>query len=446
MKHLKLILSVLLLAFVFNTSAYSQNNYRALYADSKLDDIEKLSRERLLVDDTSVDDFYWLSFVLHEKGVLVESIEVLTSGVKKFSNSDVLKKQLANYYYDAGNYSHAKKYFLEYSNDFVYAMKLCEIYEIYQDYAAAVKLLIPLSKTHRNNVVYIKHLAYNYYKLMRDADAELYYLIALDMNPMDQSVASKLVSLYNKKQAYKQSLEVSDNILKRDSLNTMFMRFSGFANLKLDKHAKAYTIFKRLYTMGDSSAYVLKHLGVAEMKTERPLLAQKHLYKAHLRDTTDFQLCYFLGTTYFETENKEDGLKYLTMAFEGMQPPTSTISVVYRSKAKLYLALKDFNNAVEMYSLSYKSDKNPRDLFSMASVYETDLKNYKMALDYFSLFVEKVAAMNEEKKEDSSPSVSLTNVAKLHIQDLKKEIFLNSKQYSGDSASTHTPVKRETIN
>lgn len=429
MKYLKLSLCFIFCFCCFNNSLLSQNNYKLLFVEAKYDKIENLSKQMLDSDNSSIDDFYWHAFILHEKGELAQSIDILEKGHSKFTTSDILKRQLADYYYELGDYFHAKEYLVEFTNDFSCAIKLCEIHEINSDYNEALKLLLSLSKTYKNNILCIKHLAYNYYKLEKFDEAELYYLIAHDIYPQDQSVAAKLVNIYNSKDSYKQSIKISNIILKQDSLNTAFLKYAGYAYLKEDNYTKALTLFKKLYTKGDSSAYVLKHLGVAELKLEMYEEAQKHLYQSYLKDSSDYQVCYFLGTSYINTENKNEGLLYLNKADKGLQPKQSTQIAIYHAKASLYKEMKVFDKAIDLYIDAYKLEANPRDLFYIASVYKNDVKNNKKALEYYNFFLKNIESEKEEESSNPSPAVSsgitYKEIAERNIEEIKKELFFN---------------------
>lgn len=425
MKHLKITLILSLLIFCICNTVSAQKKYKILYAENKLDIIEKISNDKINKSTSLVDDYYWNAFSLHERGMLTESLENLKKGLNKFPDSKLLKKQIATYYYEAGNYYSAKKYLQEYIGDFKSAMLLCEIHEINSDYKKAIKLLIKLLKNNRNNTVCIKHLAYNYYKLERYGEAELHYLIALDKNKLDQTVAKKLISIYNKAERYKESIKIARPILKNDSLNTAFLRLSGFAYIKINKYTKAQKLFKRLYLNGDTTAYTLKHLGFAELKSKMYYDAQVHLKHAHVKDTTDYLTCYLLGISYLDTGDKKEGQIYLDKALNSLKPNPKTLSSIFTAKASLYKGSNDYKDAIKMYAEAYKVGKQPINLFYMGSIYEANLKNYKMALSYFQLFLKKIENIEADKTKEGALEGSIKNIAERHIEEIKKEMFFN---------------------
>lgn len=427
MRYLKIIPCLFFFIFWLNNTISAQNNYKILYAENKLDVIENLSIQNMSKSNSQIKDYYWNAFINHENGKLIKSIESVKKGLIKFPKSKILRKQIATYYYEAGNYTDAKRYLNKNISDFKSAMILCEIHEINSDYNEAIKLLSKLSKNNTNNIVCIKHLAYNYYKLEKYNEAELHYLIALDKNPLDQTVAKKLISIYNKAERYKESIKIVKPILKHDSLNTAFLKLGGFAYIKANKYYQAKQLFERLNTKGDSSAYTLKHLGFAELKLRMFQEAQKHLYKAHIKDTIDYLTCYLLGISYLDTENKREGQIYLDKALASLKPKPSALSSIYTAKAGLYKGTKNYKKAIKMYTAAYKADNEPINFYYIGSVYKANLQNNKMALQYYQLFLRKLENMPKDNKSESSQQVSIKNIAERHIEELKKEMFFKGE-------------------
>lgn len=427
MRYIKIIPFLFFFIFWLNNTTLAQTSYKILYAEDKLDAIKDLSMQKMSKSDSQIKDYYWNSFIKHEKGELTESIESLKKGLKKFPKSKLLKKQIAIYHFEAGNYIDAKKYINKDISDFKSSMILCEIHEINSDHKKAIKLLSKLSKNNTDNIVCIKHLAYNYYKLEKYNEAELNYLIALDKNPLDQTVAKKLISIYNKDERYKESIKIAKPILKHDSLNTAFLKLGGFAYIKINRFYKAKQLFERLNNKGDSSAYTLKHLGFAELKLRMFQKAQKHLHKAHLKDSVDYLTCYLLGISYLDTENKKQGQIYLDKALASLKPKPSALSSIYSAKAGLYKGTENYTEAIKMYTKAYKADNEPINFYYIGSVYKANLKNNKMALQYYELFLKKLENNAKNKKGKSYQKTSIKEIAERQIEEIKKEMFFKGE-------------------
>ena len=428
MNIIKSIPLVLFIIIATSSSVFSQKQYSLLYLEGKNDKIVSIAQNKIKYNNVSVDDYYWLAYSLHETGKQVQSLSYLKCGVEIFPKSDRLKKLLADYYYELGDYYNAQSLYLDYVNEIQYAFKLCEIYEANTEFPKVVKLLTPIFNRDTMNLVCVKHLALSYFRLQDFKNAELFYKRALAISPYDQYSAKKLVGIYNNSGRHLDAIKVCNVILKHDSENVAFLKLAGYTALKQENYYRCSKLFYKVYAKGDSSAYVLKHLGISELKRDKFIKGQKLLHLAYAKDSTDYLVCYFLGESYLHNGVKKRGLIFLEKSMKNIQPKVKVVCAINHQKANLYKSLKDYESAIKMYIDSYKVSNNPVELFYVAGVYNTKLKNLRMALDYYKLFVKKVEGEKSDEdevdaREGVSASLSLTDIAKRHISDIKKELF-----------------------
>jgi len=428
MNHIKSLLSILVIVMVTSISSYSQKNYNLLFLDSKYDEIIDQARSSIASNGDKSDDYYWLAYSLHEKGDTKGAIYELEKGIKKYQGDEKLEKLAGDYYYELGNFFKAKPIYRKYMKENKFLFKLCDILEANTSYSDAIDILEKVYEKDTVNINCLKHLAFCSYKIENYQKAELYYKKLIEILPHDQLSARKLISIYNDQERYKESSDLCEKMLEYEPESPVFIKLAGFTAIKNNDYPKAKKLFNHVYTKGDSSLYVLKHLGLAELRCKEYKVGQELLKKAFLKDTTDYLVCYFLGDSYLYTKNRRKGIKYIEKSIDNLKPKGSVMSAVLRSNASLHKAIKEYERSIELYLDAFRVGLDPRDLFFAASVYQSGMKDYEMALEYFKLFLTHIKGEKEEKPKGGGINIKMSDLAKRHIEEIKTELFFRAEK------------------
>ena len=76
-----------------------------------------------------------------------------------------------------------------------------------------------------------------------------------------------------------------------------------FAKQYTKRAADDYNV---LVSSGDSSKLYLKRIGIGYYNNLQPALAVKWFELAHKSDTTDYEICYYLGMAYYKKQGDEE--------------------------------------------------------------------------------------------------------------------------------------------
>ena len=421
------------MAIIFAIAAFTQvkgqSEYKLLYLQNQWDSIIHKAKTNTKADEATANDYYWYAIALNETGNIQECISILNNGLQDFPDNSEMNHLLAGIYFKNGNYAKAMPILEKYQKDTESRIKRAKIYEFRDNYPKAITIFRKLYRADTANIMYLKHLGNDYYKTDSVAKAISFFRKVLHYNQHDQPVAYKLSRIYLKSGEHKKALEICKPILKNDSTNLKFLNQAGYVYYKWKKYSSASDIFSKALSLGDSSAFVFKHLGISEIASRSFKKGRNHLLKAYKRDSTDFKTCFFLGRAYLSSMYKEKGLYYLEKADSILQPSPSVLAMVHQEKASIYSELKQYNSALQMHEKSYRLTQNPKYLFHIASLYQNRKDDKQKALNYYRKFLEQLPEKqdSEDKKNKKGINISLKKVAKKNVKTLKEDLFFEGK-------------------
>lgn len=418
------VLAISAFIFLFNQNIFCQDNYELLYLQQDFDKIIITAQTK-----SSIEDYYWLSLILEKRGKSLNAIDELKEGIKKFTNNQKLEIQLANLYYQTGNYLAAMPYLEKHQSNPEIFLKYINVIEFKENHTLAIKLLKENLKEDSLNFHYLNLLGDNYFQVDSIELAINSYDRIFAQNPKDQSTAKKLASLYLKTKQYKNCIEVCDTILALDSLNAKFYKYKGMAYFNSGNFRNAETCFDFLFQKGDSCKFILKHLGICKFHNNKFKKSREHLLEAFKLDSNDYETCFFIGKGYLNSPTPEKGLYYYNRVDSLLQADPLIISTLYAEKQSIYSAINNYSEALNCYILAYKYNPKPEYLFFIASMYQNNLKDKKSAYKYYSSFLEKLPPDSDSDHiyNENQITVSLRKVAESNIEKLKEELFFEGE-------------------
>lgn len=422
MKKISLPLLLILSCFILNSQAQSQ--YELLYLTGDFNQI--LEKSAVLADS---GDYYWNALALNNKGDVLEAIKTLEAGLEKYTMNKQLEQLYLDLLFKTGQYAKSKPLMLKYMASPAIFMKLIRTYEFESDYTAAIHLLEERIHTDSLNLEYLSRLGDNYLQVERDLSAREIFTKVVKLNPGDISALAKLANIYLRTQVYSQAIYLCNKALQRDPENRTVIKIKGLAAFRQGDTEIAEDCFSYLLEQGDSSIVILKHLGISEVKNFADNRSYEHLLLAYKQDTTDHEVCYFLGRSCINNGIPDVGIYYLDLADTLLQPKPGIEAVIIAGKASAYTAMKEYEKAMACYEKAYKIKPNPEYLFFMASLNQHRLKNKKRALSYYQLFIDSLESVEVQKSgiRTSTHTISLKRTAELNIERLKEEMFFTGE-------------------
>ena len=245
--------------------------------------------------------------------------------------------------------------------------------------------------------------------------ARVYYELALEVKPGNESVASKLGKILIDEGEYDKAVDLADEILKLNPDSEIMTSLKGLGQYLKEDYEAAAGEFQKLYDQGNGSYQVAFYLGQSYWHLNMPSQAEGCLLEAWQLDSSNVNLAYTIAAAKAE-ENKpfEQEVKpWLDKAVAMVTPSPALMTNIYRQYSMGYIQDGDMRGALDNLNKAYAlSPDNLSIMFSIAGVYEKN-KDYKTALEWY-----------ERCLKNTKPDTRLRSFAEESIQYLKEEIFM----------------------
>ncbi len=280
--------------------------------------------------------------------------------------------------------------------DCMVQMKLANCHYKRANYRESAQLLKTIPEDSLSHEAF-RQLALSYKKL-GDLDSYVYWAGQLVARyPMDGEMVAGLTLGYVQLEQPQNGLECGQKYFAVDSTNIEVNRALADAYFMDRQFEKASQMYERLLQQGDSTFNTLYSAGMSYSRIDSLERAYKYLQLAFLISGMQHQGCaYRLGVVCVDTKRYPEGLNYLKLATEMMQPDTTTMKAITLSQGEGYYLSQHYPEAVEAWKRHL--DYNPSSVatyFNIANVYAYILKDNKLAEDYYHQFID--LARQEEK-------------------------------------------------
>lgn len=280
--------------------------------------------------------------------------------------------------------------------DCMVQMKLANCHYKRANYRESAQLLKTIPEDSLSHEAF-RQLALSYKKL-GDLDSYVYWAGQLVARyPMDGEMVAGLTLGYVQLEQPQNGLECGQKYFAVDSTNIEVNRALADAYFMDRQFEKASQMYERLLQQGDSTFNTLYSAGMSYSRIDSLERAYKYLQLAFLVSGMQHQGCaYRLGVVCVDTQRYPEGLNYLKLATEMMQPDTTTMKAITLSQGEGYYLSQHYSEAVEAWKRHL--DYNPSSVatyFNIANVYAYILKDNKLAEDYYRQFID--LARQEEK-------------------------------------------------
>lgn len=411
--------------FFISSLIYAQEDYNLLFLKGEYKQI--LTKSQVL---ETPEDYYWNSTILDKQGQTLEAIELLNRGLVEFDSIEIIESLLSDFLYKTGQYSKAKPLLVKQISKSDNFIKYINVLEFEGDYRKAIELLQIEIQKDSLNLDYLQHLGKNYSTIDSiDLAIEVFSKISI-INPNDQLNALKLANLLLISKDFVRAIEVCDIGLASDSINKKLIKLKGVASFNNSDFQTAELCFNYLHARGDSTVFILKHIGISEFKNKSFRASREHLEQAFLLDSIDFKICYMLGKCYTNTADPEKGLYFFERVDSLLQPDPETLSALYNEKQSIYSAIENYEMALQSYQKAFNYNPKPEYIFYIASLYQNRLDNPKEALKnyekFLSLLPEKTDSENTGERKNQM-TITLRNVAERNIVEIKEELFFKGE-------------------
>ncbi len=364
-----------------------------------------------------------------QTGHPIDAIKLIEN-TKADGNKDI-KKLLPALYFETGNYDMAlpliKTIFEKNQNNYANFIRYVDILTFNKEYLDAIEILNERYKTDTLNFEINKRLAENYTKIDSTSKAIKHYSLLFNRYPTNQVVAYRLARLYSSSKTYRKSLNVCDTILKYSPENKRFLSLKGSVYFRVNQYRNAIIVMTKLEKLGDNSFITQRILGISYYKKDDFIEAANYLKKALEWKPDDAIVNYYLGASLSMLPVPEDGLPYLKDAIELLLPPSNVMEKIHYSMANIYHKSQEFNLAIDNYKKALNYDpKQVQYILNIATIYDLELKNNKVALKYYEKFISSLPEKLDTKKGKERYAINLKKYAERRITKIKEDNFFNS--------------------
>ena len=318
------------------------------------------------------------------------AIEILDSLSKSYPDDVPVILQLASCYEAVAQYSKSIDCYdnlirIDSTNTYFEVRKADLLYRA-ENYNAAIDAYSRIDSTYNPNYI-AKSIAACYDKLNQPDIAKDYYAKAWDLDDRDVYSANSLVKIYIKNEDYLSAYQNSEKFIEKDSTNTTMNALNAYVYYNMKYYDIALERLKKSLMNGDSSLIVNRTLGYIYYQSGMDSLAHIFLQQALLQDTTNNNVLYSLGKVNYNLGNYKEAVECFQKMVENLVPSDVLLFNLYKNLAMAQEKNGMFDNALETYNLALRRTLDNNDnmelFFSMANIFDKDLKNYSTAIVYY---------------------------------------------------------------
>ncbi|MCF6278722.1 MAG: hypothetical protein L3J14_00060 [Flavobacteriaceae bacterium] len=206
-----------------------------------------------------------------------------------------------------------------------------------------------------------------------------------------------------------------DKGLKIDKNSINFNQLKANSLYASKDYKGAIKHLKRLDSLNYKSVNTFDMFGMAYLKLDDDIMAEKYFKKALKIDRRNSTITYRLASLYYKRkENKKAMYKVISSIYYGkpdLDRQYYLLAIILKEDNKLKMAIVNFEKSFQNNSQNYKA------LFELATTSEIYYKDKKIAYKHYQKYIDKF----EERDK------KMTDYAKQRANEIKKEYFLEGE-------------------
>jgi tetratricopeptide (TPR) repeat protein len=212
-----------------------------------------------------------------------------------------------------------------------------------------------------------------------------YLLKANKLNPVEPDVAFDLANFYKILQLYGKADSVVTTALRADSSNLLLLFGKAQAIYHLKKYPETISVCTKLMQAGNQSSMIINMLGTSYhyVKNYTNCINIFQLMEA---GNTASETSYYYTAMSFKALGKQAlAVTYFNKAIKEAVSPN--VNSYYSEMGDSYENLHQVKKAANAYQKSLLYGVIPLTYYSLANVYDTELKNKRLAVRYFRKYI-----------------------------------------------------------
>jgi tetratricopeptide (TPR) repeat protein len=306
---------------------------------------------------------------------------------------------LARALYNDGKFREAKPMFVtlceEDSLHWPYSHYLSSILMLEKNYEEARRIYQRFHlKDTANHIFYDK----TGFACLKNGDLDLainWYRKSLDLNPRNTIAIKNLSWLYASLTQPETAIDLLTKGIETDSADLdLYVRRAQICFTK-NWTKKALDDYLILLAAGDTTELYLKRAGIGYSLNRQPAEAIPFLNLAHQMDSTDYEICSYLGQCYFQTKDIPTSVSWYEKAIGILSAVNPKMALTYNLIGDSYKVEKSYRKAIDQYLKAFALNNDPNLNMVIANIYDESLNNRERAIFYYQKYLdtEKFAKM-----------------------------------------------------
>lgn len=329
-----------------------------------------------------------------------EVINYLDTTAAKHTNDTYVLNSLGYAYYMNKNIHKAEEYYLKaFISDtvnFTAIKYLALLNTDYKNYDLALTYYNRLVKIQPQNGILYKYLGDVYSKENSADSALVLYAAAYHLQPFHEKITFAYASQLLEGKNYKQADSVLSAFLASDSANVPIMILAVRSAYEQNDYKQAASFSNRWRNVDFIDVNTTVHLAISNYNLKDYLLSYRLCDTLLQQDIAVESVLYYASRAMYKMNqfNKSNELLVECLS-KAISPNADTY---LSSKADNYEAMKQYKKAISAYDTAYYLFKNPLSLYNIGRIYESELKNKKVAYQYYSKYLKSGQPKSADEK------------------------------------------------
>ena len=216
-------------------------------------------------------------------------------------------------------------------------------------------------------------------------DAINYFRKANKINPVEPDVAYDLSAFYMNLKLYPIADSVVAIALQADTANLLLLFAKAQTDYRLEKFAETVGVCTKLIQAGNQAGTIISMLGSSyyQLKNYKDCIATFKLLEQSL--TANETSYYYTAMSYKALGDNNQAAVYFEKAIKDAISPN--VNSYYSEMADSYDQLHQLKKAANAYQKSLLYGEMSLTYYSLANLYDTELKNKGLALKYYKKYI-----------------------------------------------------------
>lgn len=329
-----------------------------------------------------------------------DAIQYLDSNTATHPNDLYALNSLGYAYYMNKDLAKAEEYYLKAfksdTSNFTANKYLALIYTNHKRYNEALICYQRLAKTQPSNGILYKLMGDVYVEKDNTDSALLMYSAAYNLQPQNAKIVSAYGSRLIEDKNYKRTDSVLNAFLSYDSANVSAIMLAVRSAYEQQNYQQAALFSNRWRNVDFVDVNTTVHLAISNYNLKNYLLSFK-LCDTLLQQGIEVEsVLYYASRAMYKMNQFKKSNDLLVQCLN--KAISANADTYFSSKADNYEALKQYKKAITAYDTAWYLFKNPLSLYNIGRLYESGLKNKKVAYQYYSKYLKSGKPKSEDEK------------------------------------------------